>query len=168
MVEKLETIPKLARTPRPAFQGDLRVRRQIPNAGRGRWGADTQPVGRPFPDPPPGWQDGAAHWAVFWSHRRLGRGPEGEGLWWYRTPFGGHIGILGFVPDFLETDLSIAIDVVDLGQVGADYRAIATLRAAALRGVGLTYIVITADQALTNPVAALRLALAGVPNATVQ
>jgi hypothetical protein len=168
MVEKLETLKILPRRARGERQGELRVRRQIPNAGRGSWQPAIQPVGRPFPDPPAGWQDGPSTWAVWWAHGRLGRGPEG-GLWGYRKIYGGHLGVLGFVMDFTEYDLDIGIEVYSgPEQSSGDPRAVVALRTVIARGRGLTYIVIDREDALTDPTAALRLALAGVSRSQYQ
>jgi hypothetical protein len=168
MVEKLATIPTLPRGARGERQGDLRVRRQIPNGGRGGWTPKLEPVGRPFPDPPAGWQDGPAAWGVYWSHRRLGRGPEGQ-LWFYRTPFGGNIGILGYSVDFLETDVDVLVEVYGGAErASGDPRALITIRTVIARRFGQTYIVIDQEDALTDPTAALRLALAGVSKSQYQ
>jgi len=168
MVEKLATIPTLPRGARGERQGDLRIRRGPSNGGRGGWTPKLEPVGRPFPDPPAGWQDGPAAWGVFYAHRRLGRGPEGL-LWGYRVPFGGHIGILGFVPDFTEYDLDILIEVYSgTERAGGDPRALVLLRTVVARRLGQTYVVIDSEDALTDPTAALRLALAGVSRSQYQ
>jgi hypothetical protein len=167
-MDRLETIPKLPRGARGEKQGELRVRRGIPNTGRGSWTPALQPVGRPFPDPPPGWQDGPSAWAIHWAHRRLGRGEEG-GLWGYRIVFGGNLGILSFVPDFSEFDLDILIEVYSGAErASGDPRALILLRTVVARRLGQTYIVIDAEDALTAPTAALRLALAGVSRSQYQ
>jgi hypothetical protein len=105
---------------------------------------------------------------VWWAHSVLGRGPEGQGIWAYRRPLFGSVSVLGWVPDFSEYDLDLAIDVVDVADVGPNYRALAVIKAAQLARSNMRYIVIEATDALTNPVAALRLALAGVQSASVQ
>jgi hypothetical protein len=168
VVDKLDTIPNLTRGPRGARQGELRIRHGPRNPGRGSWGPAIQPVGRPFPDPPAGWQDGPAAWGVWWAHKRLGRGPEGL-LWGYRVPFGGHISILGFVSDFTEYDLDILIEVYSAtDRTGGDPRALILLRTVVARRLGQTYVVIDTEDALTDPTAALRLALAGVSRSQYQ
>lgn len=168
VVERLATIPKLPRGPRTEKQGELRVRRQIPNAGRGSWGPKVQPVAYSFPDPPAGWQDGPAAWAVYHAHAVLGRGPEGQN-WLYRTVYGGSISILGFSVDFLEKAEDVLIEVYGGAEkASGDPRAIIAIRTVIARRFGQTYVVIDSEDALTVPVAALRLALAGVSRSQYQ
>jgi hypothetical protein len=89
--------------------------------------------------------------------------------WGYRVPFGGSFGIAGFIPDFLEFDLSIAIDVMGrVEQSEADPRAIIRLREAVLGHLGAIYVVIDEEVALTDPIAALRRALLGLPSSVYQ
>jgi hypothetical protein len=125
-------------------------------------------VSRGFPPPPEGWQDGEAEWAVYFSHGVLGRGPVGQ-QWFYKTPWGGSFGIAGFIPDFLEVDLSIAVDVLGrVEQSEADPRATIRLREAVLGHLGALYLVIDEEVALADPVAALRRALIGLPSSVYQ
>jgi hypothetical protein len=90
-------------------------------------------------------------------------------LWAYRAVFGGHLGILNFVPDFSEYDLSILIEVYSgTERAGGDPRALVLLRTVVARRLGQTYVVIDQEDALTDPTAALRLALAGVSRSQYQ
>jgi hypothetical protein len=90
-------------------------------------------------------------------------------LWGYRSVFGGHLGILGFVPDFSEFDRDILIEVYGGAQrASGDPRALILLRTVVARRLGQTYIVIDEEDALTDPTAALRLALAGVSRSQYQ
>lgn len=127
--------------------------------------ADGVPaVSRGFPPPPSDWTDGEAEWAIFWAHRPLGRGAVGQ-TWFYRVPFGGSFGIAGFVPDFLEVDVNVVIDVFGrVEQSEADPRAIIVLRSAILAHLGALYVVIDEDVALADPISALRRALLGLPS----
>jgi hypothetical protein len=124
----------------------------------------TPTVSRGYPPPPDTWQDDEAAWAIYWAHRPLGRGPVGQS-WFYRTPYGGSFGVAGFVPDFLEVDLDVVIDVFGrVEQSEADPRAIIALRTAILAHLGALYVVIDEEIALADPISALRRALIGLPS----
>lgn len=131
--------------------------------------ADGQPaISRGYPPPPDTWQDGEAEWAVYWAHQPLGRGPVGQ-TWFYRTPYGGSFGVAGFVPDFLEVDVDIVIDVFGrVEQAEADPRATIALRTAILAHLGAVYVVIDEERALDDPIAVLRRALIGLPSSVYQ
>jgi hypothetical protein len=125
-------------------------------------------ISRGFPDPPPGWSDGPAEWAIYWAHTPLGRGPVGQ-QWFYRTPYGGSFGVAGFVPDFLEVDVGIVCDVFGrVEQSEADPRATIALRTAILSHLGAVYVVIDEEVALADPISALRRALIGLPSSIYQ
>jgi hypothetical protein len=151
----LPQLPRAVRGPRlGALRADLPVRSRLPYA------PDAPPeVAHSFPDPPPDWEDSVAEWAIWWAHEPLGRGPVG-GAWFYRAPLGGNVWTAGFVPDFLESDLGLAIDVLGAAE-RAEAAGILTLRAVILRRFGLLYIIIPDDIATLNPIAALRAALGG-------
>jgi hypothetical protein len=73
------------------------------------------------------------------------------------------------VPDFSEYDLSILIEVYGGAErASGDPRALILLRTVVARRLGQTYIVIDSEDALTDPTAALRLALAGVSRSQYQ
>jgi hypothetical protein len=105
---------------------------------------------------------------VYHAHAILGRGPEGQN-WFYRTAYGGNISILGFSVDFLEKAEDVLIEVYGGAEkASGDPRAIIALRTVIARRFGQTYVVIDSEDALTAPVAALRLALAGVSRSQYQ
>lgn len=151
-------LPRLPRPPRaPRTYGLTRPRSQAVPAPRmdlPRPAAET-----PWPPSPAGWTGSEAEWLIFWAHRPLDRGPAG-GLWDYQAPLGGDISLAGFAPDFTEYDLDIAIDVNAPGQADRT-RAIRELREIIARAFGVLLVFIDADQALVNPISALRDALNG-------
>lgn len=118
------------------------------------------------PPPPDGWVGGPARWAIYWAHGPLGRGEPGV-LWNYRVPLFGGIDRLGFVNDFVEYDLGVAIDVIDPREGGGELASIVALRFAIMAHFSYRYVVIDHDRALTAPIAMLRDALAGVSRSTL-
>ena len=159
--------PSLPSGPKGPRLGALRVLLP-PRAPRSALALDPPEIGRGFPDPPEDWQDSAAEWAVYWAHTPLGRGPVGQ-TWLYQTPFGGSFAIAGFVPDFLELDLGLMIDVIGRSEASeADPRATVVLREAVAAHLGALYLVIDEAAALADPIAALRRALAGISSSQYQ
>jgi hypothetical protein len=99
---------------------------------------------------------------------RVFRAPEGQ-LWFYRSVFGGNISILGFAVDFIEADVNVLVEVYGGAErASGDPRALIALRTVVARRFEQTYIVIDSEDALTDPTAALRLALAGVSRSQYQ
>jgi hypothetical protein len=159
--------PTLPRGPRGPTLGPLRLHLP-PRAPRQTLTLAAPDATRGFPDPPAAWADSLAEWGVYWAHQPLGRGPVGQ-AWFYHVPFGGSFAIAGFIPDFLEVDLSIAIDVIGRVEVAqADPRATVVLREAVLGHLGVLYVVIDEEAALLDPISALRRALAGIPSSQYQ
>jgi hypothetical protein len=71
--------------------------------------------------------------------------------------------------DFLETDVDVLVEVYGGAErASGDPRAIIALRTVIARRFGQTYVVIDSEDALTDPTAALRLALAGVSRSQYQ
>jgi hypothetical protein len=76
---------------------------------------------------------------------------------------------LGYSVDFLETDVDVLVEVYGGAERSSgDPRALITIRTVIARRFGQTYIVIDQEDALTDPTAALRLALAGVSKSQYQ
>jgi hypothetical protein len=161
---RLPALPRLPGTER----GVARVHGP-PIVARGRLGlpslAGVEAAVRAFPDPPPDFDGTDSEWAIYFAHRVLGRGEEGEEIWDYKTPLFGSPAIVGFVPDFSEYEERVAIDVVDIGAAEeqlATVRVNAILRRAILSRFTYQYIIIESDDAEEDPVALLSEALLGI------
>lgn len=148
-------LPRLPAPPRAPRLGKLRRYREQP-LPLPRLSPPEDSGGRTWPTPPPGWHGGPALWQMFWAHGPLGRGEAGV-RWHYQTPLYGDIHIVGFIPDFLETDISISIDVVRPDS-NPTTRLLRKILMAAHQYI---HVVVSEEAAMTNPLAALREALAG-------
>jgi hypothetical protein len=159
--------PTLPRGPKGPALGPLKA--LLPSrAPRETLTLDAPEVSRGFPDPPEWWVDSVAEWAIYWAHGTLGRGTPGK-VWMYKTPYGGSFAIAGFTPDFLERDLNLLIDVIGREErAEADPAATIVLRDAIVGHLGALYLVIDEEQALLDPISALRRALAGIPSSQYQ
>lgn len=155
-------LPQLPRGPKAPSVGPLRRRSEVadrrvpPQLDPGRE--------RTYPAPPPDWGESEGAWALYWAHGtgRLDRGPEGE-LWSFQRPFFGSVWTIGFVPDFVEYDLNITIDVLDPARTGGlgRARAIQLLRQIILQRFNFTHVAMREETAQAAPIWALREALAG-------
>lgn len=114
----------------------------------------------------PGWFDGSAsEWAIYWAHRVAvpARGPV-FGEWSYKTFLFGSFMPAGFLPDFIEYDLNIVIEMND-EEINRDIAVLRALILSSLRPPW-TYVIIDEEDALTNPVFHLNEALQGISHST--
>jgi hypothetical protein len=105
-VELVKPVPganKVANVRRPGIF--KRVRSQPITLAR----AERQEFRR-YPAMPLWWPGTEPEWAIYWAHEPLGRGPEGV-QWGYQVPLGGGYNLAGMVPDFLEFEERVAINV---------------------------------------------------------
>lgn len=115
---------------------------------------------RAWETPPLDWDGSKAEWAIYWAHKYAVpvRGEEG-GDWVFQGLLFGQFLPAGFVPDFIEYDLKVTIDI-DEGEVEP---GIERFRATILRALRppYTHVIIDMDDALNNPIFYLNEALAG-------
>jgi hypothetical protein len=151
----MSKLPRLPAGPRAPRLGPLRRYRPQP-VPLPRLSPPEDSGGRTWPSPPRLWQGGPALWQMYWAHGPLGRGQEGV-RWYYQRPLFGNIEITGFIPDFIEADISISIDVVrpDSNQTTR------LLRKILMASHQYIHVVVSERSAMANPLAALREALAG-------
>lgn len=119
---------------------------------------------RPFPDPPPFWTGTLPEWAVYWAHAPAQRGQEGV-LWGYQTPVGGGYNLAGMVPDFLEFDVRIAININGSYwhyRKGSQPIKNDRLQRLVMQRFDYTLIVIDEEDALADPIHFLKDAIAGI------
>jgi hypothetical protein len=146
------------------------LRAHLPAADPRAWRPRTPPDDEAgnFPPPPPGFDGSVAEWAIFWAHGALGRGIEGVS-WGYQPQFAGNWAIIGFVPDFVEYDLRVSIDISDPMDGGlAQARGVQALRELIMRGQGYTHVRADDERALLNPIGTLQRLLGGVSDSVAE
>jgi len=151
-------MPALKRLPSGPRKGSLRQPEISPAVLPPRLRIPAPLPEKRWPDPPAGWPASEAEWRIYWAHAPLGRGPEG-GVWFFQSPI--LLGRTGFVPDFIEEDLAISIDVIDERDGLAETQAIHVLREVIMQAAGYRHVAVDAALALANPIASLREALNG-------
>jgi hypothetical protein len=119
----------------------------------------TAPDTQPWRQVPLEWRGSPAEWAIYWAHQPLRLGREGEGVWRYQPGY--LLRVAGFIPDFIEEDVRVALNVRNTGGDQAREAgeiAHEALRSSIVASLGYRLAVIGDDQALADPVRWLRLA----------
>lgn len=115
---------------------------------------------RAWEKPPDDWAGSVPEWAIYWAHEYATpkRGEEG-GDWVFQGLLFGQFLPAGFVPDFIEYDLRVTINI---NEEGTDL-GIEQYRAAILSALRppYTHVIIDSEDALENPIFYLNEALVG-------
>lgn len=114
----------------------------------------------PWRYPPASWDGSPAGWAIYWAHQYADppRGPV-DGDWVYRRPLYGNWLIVGFIPDFIEYDLRVTVNIND-ENLSRDLERLRAYIVSSLRPP-FTHIVIDREDALNSPIYYLNESLAG-------
>ena len=162
-MDRLPGLPRLDR-------GGARLPRLPGVAGPGNPASEARPRDfimpsaeetRPWLKRPGDFRGSPSEYAIFWAHEHAvpPRGPV-YGDWSFKTFLFGSFMPLGFLPDFIEYDLNIVIEMND-EEINREIAVVRALILSSLRPPW-TYVIIDEEDALMSPVFYLNEALQGI------